>query len=189
VGGGALGISDQRKLVGTRIVVAFSFCRGQSSGTGDEPCTENSAGTLCRRPNGEVEGGVSRPGDADEQGGGLTSSTARFIPTRATFLQVLIVRANVEISIVKHYASQMKTASVRELRQNFGGLLAWLEEGQEIQITMRRRVVARLVPDGRNIVAKVRMPDFAARLKKLHGKKVIGAQEAQAVLDENKGEF
>jgi len=34
----------------------------------------------------------------------------------------------------------MKTASVRELRQNFGSLLAWLEEGQEIQITMRRRV-------------------------------------------------
>jgi len=83
----------------------------------------------------------------------------------------------------------MKTASVRELRQNFGGLLAWLEEGQEIQITMRRRVVARLVPDGRNIVTKVRMPDFAARLKKLHGKKVIGAPQAQAILDENKGEF
>jgi len=98
-------------------------------------------------------------------------------------------QANVEISTVKHYASQMKTASVRELRQNFGGLLAWLEEGQEIQITMRRRVVARLVPDGRNIVTKVGMPDFAARLKKLHGKKVIGAQEAQAILDENKGEF
>ena len=83
----------------------------------------------------------------------------------------------------------MKTASVRELRQNFGSLLAWLEDGQEIQITMRRRVVARLVPDRPKSAATVRMPDFVARLKKIHGEKVISAEEAQAILDENKGRF
>jgi antitoxin (DNA-binding transcriptional repressor) of toxin-antitoxin stability system len=83
----------------------------------------------------------------------------------------------------------MKTASVRDLRQNFGSLLAWLEEGQEIQITMRRRVVARLVPDGPKPAAKIRMPDFAARLKKIHGEKVLSAEEAQAILDENKGRY
>jgi len=83
----------------------------------------------------------------------------------------------------------MKTASVRELRQNFGSLLAWLEDGQEIQITMRRRVVARLVPARPKSAAKVRMPDFIARLKKIHGEKVISAEEAQAILDENKGRF
>jgi antitoxin (DNA-binding transcriptional repressor) of toxin-antitoxin stability system len=83
----------------------------------------------------------------------------------------------------------MKTASVRELRQNFGSLLTWLEEGQEIQITMRRRVVARLVPDRPKSAAKVRMPDFAARLKKIHGEKVLSAEESQAILDENKGRY
>jgi hypothetical protein len=31
------------------------------------------------------------------------------------------------------------------------------------------------------------MPDFAAWLKKIHGEKVISAEEAQAILDENKG--
>jgi antitoxin (DNA-binding transcriptional repressor) of toxin-antitoxin stability system len=81
----------------------------------------------------------------------------------------------------------MKTASVRELRQNFGSLLTWLEEGQEIQITMRRRVVARLVPDRTNSTPKVKMPDFAARLKKIHGTKAISAEEARAILDESKG--
>jgi antitoxin (DNA-binding transcriptional repressor) of toxin-antitoxin stability system len=81
----------------------------------------------------------------------------------------------------------MKTASVRELRQNFGSLLTWLEEGQEIQITMRRRVVARLVPDRTNSTPKVKMPDFAARLKKIHGAKAISAEEARAILDEGKG--
>ncbi len=83
----------------------------------------------------------------------------------------------------------MKTASVRELRQKFGSLLTWIEEGQEIQITMRRRVVARLVPDRTKSRVKVRMPDFAARLKKIHGDKVINAENAQAILDENKGRY
>jgi antitoxin (DNA-binding transcriptional repressor) of toxin-antitoxin stability system len=81
----------------------------------------------------------------------------------------------------------MKTAGVRELRQNFGSLLTWLEEGQEIQITMRRRVVARLVPDRPKSAPKAKIPDFAARLKKIHGEKVISAEEAHAILDESKG--
>jgi hypothetical protein len=54
---------------------------------------------------------------------------------------------------------------------------------------MRRRIVARLVPDRPKSAAKVRMPDFAARLKKIHGKKVVGAEDAQAIHDENKGRF
>jgi hypothetical protein len=37
--------------------------------------------------------------------------------------------------------------------------------------------------------AKVRMPDFAARLKKIHGEKVISAGGAQAILDENQGRY
>ena len=71
-----------------------------------------------------------------------------------------------------------------EFRKPIG--LAWLEDGQEIQITMRRRVVARLVPDRPKSAAKVKMP---GRLEKIHGEKVIGAEEAQAILDEDKGRF
>jgi antitoxin (DNA-binding transcriptional repressor) of toxin-antitoxin stability system len=84
---------------------------------------------------------------------------------------------------------EMKTASVRDLRQKFGSLLIWLEEGHEIQITMRRRVVARLVADRPASAAKVRMPDFAARLKKIHGEQVLSAEATQAILDENKGGY
>ncbi len=83
----------------------------------------------------------------------------------------------------------MKTASVRQLRQNFKNLLAWIETGQEVQITKRRRVVARLVPD---IAAKgkpLKMPDFAARLKRIHGGTVISADAARVILDENKGRY
>jgi antitoxin (DNA-binding transcriptional repressor) of toxin-antitoxin stability system len=83
----------------------------------------------------------------------------------------------------------MKTASVRELRQNFRSLLTWIEAGKEVQITKRRRVVARLVPDVSFSRDPVQMPDFAARLKKIHGKRVLSAKAAQAILDESKGRY
>lgn len=83
----------------------------------------------------------------------------------------------------------MKTASVRDLRLKFGSPLAGLEEGHEIQITPRRRVVARLVPDRAASVAKVRMPDFSAGLKRIHGDRVLSAETTRAVPDENKGRY
>ena len=83
----------------------------------------------------------------------------------------------------------MKTASVRELRQNFKHLLTWIEAGEEVQITKRRRVVARLVPEAATKRTLVKMPDFAARLKKIHGDTVISAKSEQAILDENKGRY
>lgn len=83
----------------------------------------------------------------------------------------------------------MKTASVRDLRHRFGSLLAWINEGKEIQITMRRRVIARLVPEKPAAEGDIKMPDFAARLKKVHGKKVVPANLAAAVLADNKGRY
>jgi antitoxin (DNA-binding transcriptional repressor) of toxin-antitoxin stability system len=69
----------------------------------------------------------------------------------------------------------MKTATVREVRQNFGQLLNWIESGEEVTITMRRKVVARIVPP---LAKKPHKPDwkaFVARQKKaLAGKKPLG---------------
>jgi len=53
----------------------------------------------------------------------------------------------------------MKTATVRDLRTSFPSLQALLFEGQEIAITKRKRVVARLLPAG----LSVSKPDFRAR--------------------------
>ena len=41
---------------------------------------------------------------------------------------------------------QSPRASVRELRNNFAPISAWLEAGREVEITKRGRVVAKLVP-------------------------------------------
>jgi len=42
----------------------------------------------------------------------------------------------------------MKTASIRDLRYAFKKIERLLHQGEEIQITKRRRVIARLVPEG-----------------------------------------
>ncbi len=67
----------------------------------------------------------------------------------------------------------VKTASVRDLRQDFSQILAWIEAGEEVAITKRRHAVAKLIPWPRKMPAKRKMPDIAARLKKVFGAKII----------------
>lgn len=58
---------------------------------------------------------------------------------------------------------------MRDLRYRFTEVEDLLREGAEIQITKRKRVIARLVPAPRPTPGE--RPDFLARLKKLYGKK------------------
>jgi antitoxin (DNA-binding transcriptional repressor) of toxin-antitoxin stability system len=80
----------------------------------------------------------------------------------------------------------MKTASVRDLRQDFPRILAWIQGGEEVAITMRRQAVARLVP-WQQQKAKRPIPDIAARLKKVFGEKVIPGKTMEAILEQNRG--
>jgi prevent-host-death family protein len=41
----------------------------------------------------------------------------------------------------------MKTATVRDLRNRYTNLLAWIGAGEEIVITQRGKAIARLVPE------------------------------------------
>lgn len=83
----------------------------------------------------------------------------------------------------------MKTASVRELRQNFPRILAWIQAGDEVAITLRRQAVARLVPCRPKKAKKKPWPDIQARLKKVFKGKVIPHKEMEALMDENRGVF
>ena len=69
----------------------------------------------------------------------------------------------------------MKTATVREVRQNFGRLLSWIDSGEEVTITFRRKPVARLttIAPPRTKKGKFKMPDFAARQKAIFGDRVL----------------
>jgi antitoxin (DNA-binding transcriptional repressor) of toxin-antitoxin stability system len=75
----------------------------------------------------------------------------------------------------------MKKATVRDLRYRFSVVEDLLRDGEEIHITKRKRVIARLLPP--ESVAPPTFPDFLARQKKTFGKKrlkVSGADQLAA---------
>lgn len=77
---------------------------------------------------------------------------------------------------------------LRDLRNNFSKLEAWLEEGESIQIKKRGKPIALLtsfkhVSTSQKLGKK--MPDFAARRKAIWKKRVFTAREVAALrLDE-----
>ena len=70
----------------------------------------------------------------------------------------------------------MKKASVRDLRYAFTKIERLLRQGEEVQITKRRRVIARLVPE--TAEGPKEMPDFLARLHSIYGDKVLAVTAA-----------
>jgi len=76
----------------------------------------------------------------------------------------------------------MKKASIRELRYDFRRIERLLHQGEEIQITKRRRVIARLVPEDTTDVA--RLPDFLARLRSIYGEKPLPVTGAKLVAED-----
>lgn len=63
----------------------------------------------------------------------------------------------------------MKTATIRQVRHDFGAVLAWVAEGEEVTVLNRTRPVARICPPRAQTPAKFKMPDFAARAKAIFG--------------------
>ena len=72
---------------------------------------------------------------------------------------------------MKHFCETMKTASVRDIRQNFPAVMRWIEEGENVAITMRRKIVARLIPERAPITHDGPAPDFDVISKRIFGAK------------------
>ena len=83
----------------------------------------------------------------------------------------------------------MKTASIREVRHDFGRILEWVANGEEVAITKRRETVARLLPAVRKKKVRAKMPDVVARLQKVFGRKIISDKAMKEILDESRGNF
>ena len=82
----------------------------------------------------------------------------------------------------------MKSATVRQLRHDFGTVLTWVEEGEPVEISKRGKVVALITPPPPPSRSRsVKRPDFAARLKLRDGDRVIPARAMDDILDYNKG--
>lgn len=83
----------------------------------------------------------------------------------------------------------MKTVTVRDLRNSFSKLEAWLAEGEAICIEKRGKPIGLLTPwrpEASTVPAK---PDFAARRRAIWGDRVFTEAEAAAMrADELEGE-
>jgi len=66
--------------------------------------------------------------------------------------------------------SNMRHVSVRDVQHHLARVLAMVEEGEEIEITRRNAVVARLVPAGGRQAAMgaIQRPDYGARLAQMY---------------------
>jgi antitoxin (DNA-binding transcriptional repressor) of toxin-antitoxin stability system len=77
----------------------------------------------------------------------------------------------------------MRKATVRDLRYRFREVEAHLREGEDVEITKRKRVIARLL-----VAAKAgtppRRPDFLARLKRIYGNKKLKVSAAELIASE-----
>ena len=70
---------------------------------------------------------------------------------------------------VLHYVHIMKTATIRQVRNDLGTVLSWVAQGEEVTVLNRKTPVARICPPRASAPAPVRMPDFAARAKATFG--------------------
>ncbi len=76
----------------------------------------------------------------------------------------------------------MKTATVRDLRNDFSTLEAWLAEGETITIQKRGTPVAVLSPPHTaEPHLPLQRPDVRARLKKIWGDRCFSAEEVKAM--------
>lgn len=76
----------------------------------------------------------------------------------------------------------MKTATVRELRNNFPRIEAWVHEGESINISKRGKVIARLVPISEDLPSRRRPKvDIMKRLRETWGERVFTAEEVAAM--------
>jgi antitoxin (DNA-binding transcriptional repressor) of toxin-antitoxin stability system len=77
----------------------------------------------------------------------------------------------------------MKRASVRDLRYHFPEIEARLRQGEEIEITKRKRVIAKLVPV-RARRRRKQLPDFMGRMRKIFGDRVSEVTGAEIVSEQ-----
>jgi prevent-host-death family protein len=82
----------------------------------------------------------------------------------------------------------MKTATVRELRNHYRSVLGWVEAGEEVTISKRGKVIARLVPE-KPKSKQVDWAQSAALLMKREALPVLTAAQSKSLFADSQGIF
>lgn len=77
----------------------------------------------------------------------------------------------------------MRTLSVRELQQNIKQVMDRVQRGESVEVTRRRRPVARIVPVAQPAAAAP-WPDLDQRAATVLGGRVIDPSPSQQLLDD-----
>jgi prevent-host-death family protein len=75
----------------------------------------------------------------------------------------------------------VKTATVRDLRNRFPLVAAWIEQGEPVQITKGGKPFARLVPVAPAKLRHLKKPAIMERLRRTWGDRVFSAAQVQAM--------
>ena len=75
----------------------------------------------------------------------------------------------------------MKTATVRELRNHYADLLKRVQTGEEIAISQRGRIVARLVPEKPAALAKVDWANAPEVTRDRSKERMLTAEESESL--------
>lgn len=76
----------------------------------------------------------------------------------------------------------MRKASVRDLRYRFSEVERLLQEGENIEITKRKRVIAHLLAVSSRVPRE--RPDFLGRLRAIYGAKTLEVNGAELLARE-----
>jgi prevent-host-death family protein len=79
----------------------------------------------------------------------------------------------------------MKTATVRQVQHHLSEVLQSVEDGEEVLITKRGRVIAKIVPTRDKPRVPV-WPDFVQRSTRIWGKRVRGKSLSAIILEQRK---
>jgi antitoxin (DNA-binding transcriptional repressor) of toxin-antitoxin stability system len=83
----------------------------------------------------------------------------------------------------------MKTATVRDLRNRYTSLLNWIGAGEEIVITQKGKVIARLIPEQDQQTRTVDWSQSPAVKRDRSGSRVMSAEESQEIIHEASGKW
>ena len=79
----------------------------------------------------------------------------------------------------------MKTTTVRELRNNSSKVLKWVANGEEVEVTRRGKIVAKVVPPSPAKATQVDWSQSAARSRPA-GSTTLTAGESAALLADSR---
>ena len=81
----------------------------------------------------------------------------------------------------------MKSTTVRELRNNYSKVLKWVAKGEEVEVTRRGKVVARVIPPNSHTPTEVDWSKSAALNRKPWSVRLTSDQSAAILADSQGG--